>query len=399
MNNHTDETWMHAALALAQRGEGQVEPNPMVGCVLVKDDQLIGAGWHERFGGPHAEVKAITSANFSSTNHSTVGATAYVTLEPCSHQGKTPPCSKALIAAGVARVVVAHPDPNPAVAGEGIRQLKSAGIEVELGTGQQGAAKILAPYLKRLDTGLPWIIAKWAMTLDGKIATASGDSQWISNEKSRELVHQLRSRIDGIMVGINTAIADDPRLTARPQQPWRSLSACRLDLAAISNLNIINEQTARSPRVPLRIVLDSTARLNLQSQLVRTAADFPTLVAVGPTAVAADLARLTDAGCEIWQSKNTSANDRLKELLLELGSRGLTNILVEGGGQLLGSLHDLDQVDEIHTFIGPKLIGGADSLNPLAGVGQPLMKNATQFQLQSVQQIDDDVYIIGRRSN
>jgi diaminohydroxyphosphoribosylaminopyrimidine deaminase/5-amino-6-(5-phosphoribosylamino)uracil reductase len=236
------------------------------------------------------------------------------------------------------------------------------------------------------------------MTLDGKIATASGDSQWISNEKSRELVHQLRSRVDGIMVGVNTALADDPLLTARPRQPWRAPPADVLNDETFGSLNVVTQPTTWSPRVPLRIVLDSTARLNLQSQLVQTAGEFPTLVAVGPTAAAADLVRLKNAGCEIWQSKNTSADDRLNKLLLELGSRGLTNILVEGGGQLLGSLHDLDQIDEVHTFIGPKIIGGANSLSPLTGVGQLLMNDATQFQLQGVQQINDDVYIIGRRA-
>ncbi len=204
---------MDRALELAVQGQGFVEPNPMVGCVLVKDNQVIGEGWHQSFGQNHAEVNAILAAKTDPA-----GASVFVTLEPCSHQGKTPPCVQALIQARVSRVVVACPDPNPSVAGQGIEQLRNAGLQVDVGLRQDKASEILAPYLKRTVTGLPWIIAKWAMTLDGKIATSTGDSQWISNEKSRAVVHQLRGRVDAIIVGAKTAVADDPLLTSRPRE-------------------------------------------------------------------------------------------------------------------------------------------------------------------------------------
>ncbi|MED5287204.1 MAG: bifunctional diaminohydroxyphosphoribosylaminopyrimidine deaminase/5-amino-6-(5-phosphoribosylamino)uracil reductase RibD, partial [Planctomycetota bacterium] len=206
-----DENWMRKAIDLALRGQGQVEPNPMVGCVLVRDNQLVAEGWHQQYGGDHAEVDAIAKAAGSAR-----GATAYVTLEPCCHQGKTPPCIDALIQAGVARVVVAQVDPFEHVSGKGIAALQRAGILTEVGILEAEAKILNAPYLYRIRHGLPWVIAKWAMTLDGRIATRTGSSQWISNETSRQKVHQIRSRMDGIMVGIGTALADDPSLTPRP---------------------------------------------------------------------------------------------------------------------------------------------------------------------------------------
>lgn len=354
---------MAHALDLASRGEGFVEPNPMVGCVLVKDGQQIGAGWHEKFGEPHAEVMAI-----SSSTTDTSGATAFVTLEPCSHDGKTPPCCQAVIDANIARVVIAHDDPNPKVSGEGIRRLQAAGIQVEVGLMQEPAAKIMAPYLKRIKTGLPWIIGKWAMTLDGKIATSTGDSKWISNEKSRALVHRIRGRVDAIMVGSGTALADDPLLTARPAGPRRAT----------------------------RIVMDSTANLPLNSQLCQTANNFPTLVAVGPDANSEKIAQLRDTGCEVWCGESEDPNDRLIELLRELPERDMTNVLIEGGSRLLGSLNDLNLMDEVHIFLGPKLIGGNSQFSPISGIGQDLIANTKQLKIELVRKLEDDVYIIGR---
>lgn len=356
--------WMQQAIELAKLGQGQVEPNPMVGCVLVKDNQLIGEGYHQKFGGPHAEVNAILSAA-----ESVAGATAFVTLEPCSHHGKTGPCVEALIAAKIARVMVAHSDPNPLVAGRGIAALVNAGIKVQLGLLNEAAAEVLAPYLKRIERGLPWIIGKWAMTWDGKIATASGDSQWISNERSRAVVHQLRGRVDAVMVGARTASADDPLLTARPS----------------------------GPRIATRIVVDSLARLSVNSKLVQTARDFPTLLAVGPAASVERCSALEKLGCEIWQSDSMDSNERLLTLLHWLSERGMTNVLVEGGGQLLGSLNDLNQIDETHVFMGPKILGGANSLTPVGGVGVGLMSKATKIGLAHVEQFENDVYLIGRR--
>ncbi len=335
----------------------------MVGCVLVKNGQIIGEGWHERFGDPHAEAMALNSASAE-----TSGATAYVTLEPCSHHGKTPPCCQALIDAKIARVVVAHLDPNSQVSGNGGRRLQDSGLQVEVGLLQDQAAKILAPYLKRVQTGLPWIVAKWAMTLDGKIATSTGDSQWISNEKSRAIGHRLRGRVDAIIVGSGTALADDPMLTARPS----------------------------GPRQATRIVLDSKASLPTDSKLCQSAPDFPTLVAVGPAADPEKVGRLGEAGCEVWHGQSEDANERLTELLRELARREMTNVLVEGGTGLLGSLNDLNQIDEVHVFLGPKLVGGSSPFSPIGGAGQSLIDDSKRIAIELVRQLDEDVYIVGR---
>src|SRR5579871_1062456 len=236
-----DPLFMSRALELARRGQGFVEPNPMVGCVLATDEGVVGEGWHRRFGGAHAEVEALTVAGSRAR-----GATAYLTLEPCSHFGKTPPCAPALIEAGVRRVVVAMEDPFPEVAGKGLALLRSTGVDVEVGLMRDEAAWLNAPYLRRVVDRRPWIIAKWAMTLDGKIATRTGDSQWISGRPSREIVHQLRARVDAVIVGRGTAERDDPLLTARP---------------ADGNV----------ARVATRIVVDGGAKLSSTSQLVQTA--------------------------------------------------------------------------------------------------------------------------------
>jgi diaminohydroxyphosphoribosylaminopyrimidine deaminase/5-amino-6-(5-phosphoribosylamino)uracil reductase len=372
----TDDDWMQRALELAARGQGRVEPNPMVGCVLVQDNRLLSEGWHEFFGGAHAEVNAIRNAQGS-----VAGCTAYVTLEPCSHFGKTPPCADALIEAAVRRVVIAQPDPNPLVAGKGIERLKSAGIEVDVDVCQNPAADLLAPYLKRTTLQLPWIIAKWAMTWDGKIATASGDSQWISNEQSRSVVHQIRGRVDGIMVGINTVLKDDPLLTARPA----------------------------GVRQATRIVLDSQARTPIESQICRTANEFRTLIAVGPDAEVAKIERLRSTGCEVWQAETDgpatglskqahshSANARLMSLLSELSRRRMTNVLVEGGSELLGSLFDLRQIDEVHLFLGGKMLGGREALTPMGGTGLPKMLESQSLTIRSLTQFENDVYLVGR---
>src|SRR5687768_16016216 len=293
---------MSRALALALRGEGHVEPNPMVGCVLVRDGQIVGEGFHERFGGPHAEVNALAAAGDQSR-----GATAYVTLEPCCHHGKTPPCTRALLAAGVKRVVVAVEDPFPQVRGSGIKELREAGIKCEVGVQAEEAEWVLAPYRKLIAIGRPWVIAKWAMTLDGKLATRSGDSKWISGEASRQLVHELRGRVDAIVVGRGTAEQDDPLLTARPT----------------------------GPRVATRIVLDRRATLASSSKLVQTTGDAPVLVVVGQAASEEDQARLRAAGCEVVL---LGPHESLDELLCELGKRRMTNVLVEGGATVLGAL-------------------------------------------------------------
>ncbi len=340
---------MRRAVELAARGQGFVEPNPMVGCVVAQGAEIIGEGFHRRFGGPHAEVEALEMAG-----RRAAGATLYVTLEPCCHQGKTPPCTGAVLASGVRRVVVALRDPFPQVQGGGIAELAAAGLAVEVGLMEAEVRRLNAPYLKLVETGRPWTIAKWAMTLDGKIATRTGQSkvagtrrvpdedvvgtrrvpdedvvgtrrvpdphtacagyipEYISNPQSRAIVHKLRGRVDAIIVGRGTAVRDDPLLTARPP----------------------------GPRTAVRIVLDTHATLSSRSQLVRTAREVPVLVAVGEESSAAERSRLCDAGCEVFPCPGETHAARLDALLAELGRRRWTNVLVEGGSRVLGSLLD-----------------------------------------------------------
>jgi diaminohydroxyphosphoribosylaminopyrimidine deaminase / 5-amino-6-(5-phosphoribosylamino)uracil reductase len=360
-----DSLHMARALELARRGEGLVEPNPMVGCVIADNGGVIGEGWHRRFGFPHAEIEALTVAGPRAR-----GATAYVTLEPCCHFGKTPPCTQALIAAGIHRVVAALADPFPQVSGQGFSELAAAGIEVEIGLMESEARRLHAPYLKRVTTGRPWIIAKWAMTLDGKLATRSGDSRWISGPESREIVHQLRGRVDAILIGRGTALADDPLLTARPP----------------------------GPRTATRIVLDSRAALDSTSQLVRTARDTPLLIATGPEATDSDRARLAAAGCEVFVCDAPDHQARLGQLLDELGRRQMTNVLVEGGSRLLGSLFDARGIDEVHVFIAPKLCGGRAAPTPFAGDGVEHMAEALMLEDPQVKYVGPDLYLNGRLS-
>lgn len=329
---------MRRALDLAQRGLGHVEPNPAVGAVVAAAGRIVGEGWHARFGGPHAEVGALAEAGPAAR-----GATLYVTLEPCCHHGKTPPCTDAIIAAGVGRVVVAAGDPHPAVAGGGLARLRAAGIAVEVGLLGAEARRLTAPFRKLVATGRPWVIAKWATSLDGRLAGPPGADRWLSSEASRRLVHALRGRVDAIVVGIGTALADDPLLTVRP------------DGAAPAD---------EPPRRPLRVVLDRAARLPPTSRLVQTAGEVPVLVAVGPDAPADRVAALRAAGCDVFVSTAATRADRFDALLLELGARRLTNVLVEGGAAVLDECFRAGAVDEAWVFVAPAVLGTAAASLP-----------------------------------
>jgi diaminohydroxyphosphoribosylaminopyrimidine deaminase/5-amino-6-(5-phosphoribosylamino)uracil reductase len=337
----------------------------MVGCVIVKAGHVLAEGQHRQFGGPHAEVDALQQLPSPDAAR---GATIYVSLEPCCHHGKTPPCSDALIAAQPARIVVAMRDPFPKVAGGGIQQLQAAGIAVEVGLLEAEARALNAPYLMLVEQQRPWTIAKWAMTLDGKIATSAGDSQWISGEASRAVVHQLRGRMDAIVVGRGTAERDDPLLTARPA----------------------------GPRNAARVVLDSTASIPLNSKLVRTARETPTVIAVGPQADPAHLTALEAGGCQVWRDRSNDRLTRLANLWRKFGELRYTNVLVEGGGQLLGALRDAQLIDEVHVFIAPKIIGGVEAPGPIGGVGVDRIGTALQLDAPAIERIGDDVYVSGR---
>ena len=358
----SDADYMSRALELAERGRGHVEPNPLVGAVMVRDGAIVGEGWHRRYGEAHAEVNALAAAGDAAR-----AATLFVTLEPCCHHGKTPPCTDAVLRAGVRRVVAAMADPFLQVAGKGIEVLRAAGLEVVLGVGEAAARRLNAPYLKLLATGRPYVIAKWAMTMDGKIATRSGDSKWISNEASRRLVHELRGRVDAILIGVGTVRADDPLLTARPP----------------------------GPRTATRIVLDSRGRLPRTCQLLGTARETPTLIAVTPAVENAD--ELTALGCEVLCVPEKDGRPEVNALLTELGGRRMTNVLVEGGASVLGSFLDAGAIDEVQVFVAPKLVGGAGALAPVGGLGVERMADALPLSEWRVKMIEGDVLLHGRR--
>jgi diaminohydroxyphosphoribosylaminopyrimidine deaminase/5-amino-6-(5-phosphoribosylamino)uracil reductase len=344
---------MRHALALAARGRGSVEPNPMVGAmVLDPAGRFVGEGWHQKFGGPHAEVFALAQAGERAR-----GGTLVVTLEPCCHQGKTPPCTDAVLKAGVARVAVAMADPFPKVAGGGLSILRGAGLDVNVGLCEADAVALNAPYLKLLRTGRPWVHAKWAMTLDGKIATRAGDSRWISGEESRRRVHELRGRMDAVLVGRGTLVADDPLLTARPP----------------------------GPRTPARVVVSASGELPPRCRLLDTAAEAPV---IAYTAHPDKLAAWAAAGAEVV------AAETLDAVLADLGRRRFTNVLVEGGGGLLGSVLDARAADEFHVFVAPKLVGGAGP-SPVGGAGVAKMADALQLDRARFVPSGEDIYIHG----
>lgn len=357
-----DEKFMRMALKLAERGRGWVEPNPVVGCVLVKGGRVVGRGYHRKFGGPHAEVEAIRAA--AGAAH---GSTAYVTLEPCCHFGKTGPCTRALIAAGVAGVVVACKDPFEPVAGRGLAELRRAGLKVELGMCGDDAKRLNAPFFKGVHDGLPYVIAKWAATMDGAIATASGDSKWISNEVSRGVVHELRARVDAVIVGIGTVLADDPRLTARG---------------------------VKLKRVARRVVIDPQLKLPLDSQLIKSLRVAPLTVATGLGARPAKAAKLAAMGVDVMVFGSGPGAFSARDILRHLYKRhAATNVLVEGGGGTLGHFFERDCVDEVWVFTGPRVLGDPAAVRPLV-FPNPAKKisKAPTYKLIEARALGDDVW-------
>lgn len=372
MRFESDEAVMRRALELARRGVGWVEPNPPVGAVIVDAERRpVAEGYHKQFGGPHAEIHALRAAGDRAA-----GATLFLTLEPCCHHGKTGPCTEAILSAGIARVVVGTEDPNPRVCGKGVRRLREAGIAVDVGILQEACRQLIAPFAKVVTTGLPWVHAKWAMTLDGFLAAATGHSQWISNPASREIVHRLRGRMDAILVGAETAAVDDPLLTARPP----------------------------GPRKAARVVVSRSARLSFDSQLVKTAAEVPVLVTRCGEPSVDSVARLQDAGVEFLDipaaptprhcEPDVAESVDLVELLREFGRRGMTNVLVEGGGRLLGGFWNAGLIDEVHLFVAPKILGG-DGLSPLRGSGKDMIPEAADLEGITVENRKGDAYIHG----
>ena len=357
-----DEQMMARAISLARNGLGRTSPNPLVGAVIVRDGRIVAEGWHRKAGTPHAEIHALNMAGELAR-----GATVYVSLEPCAHYGRTGPCARALVEAGVSRVVVAMTDPNPKVAGKGIAILQEAGIEVTTGVLEQEARQLNEVFLKWMTTGLPFVALKTAMTLDGKIATAAGQSQWITNEASRYETHRLRDIYDGILVGINTALADNPSLTTR-----------------------LKEYQGRNP---VRIVVDSRARLPLTAKLVTDGA-ARTIVAVTEQASAERVEALRSAGVEIIVAGSSNHVD-MQSLMEQLGAMKISSVLVEGGGSVNFSLLQAGLVDRVYAFIAPKLVGGRDALTPVEGEGFQELDRAVELENIQLRQLGSDVLLTG----
>ncbi len=355
-----DRAYMQEAIALAERGRGHTAPNPMVGCVLVKDGRTIGRGYHHRYGDLHAERDALAACTEDPT-----GATMYVTLEPCCHHGKQPPCTDAILAAGIARVVVGATDPNPLVGGKGIALLRSGGVAVEAGLLEEKIREQNRIFLKYITQRRPWVSLKVAMTLDGKIATASGDARWVTSEAAREYVQQLRGQRCGICVGAGTVRLDDPMLTCR----------------------------AEGYRNPVRILPDSVASLSPDSRIARSAADIRTLVAHTDAAPAGRLERLRACGVELLPCAARDGRVDLPDMLSRLGALGIDSILLEGGEALNGSFVAQGLVDEYFIFIAPKILGGDDAKTAVGGSGFAKMADAQKLDIRSVEQIGPDLLI------
>ena len=356
-----DEDYMQEALHLARKAAGRTSPNPLVGAVIVKDGRIVGDGWHRKAGTPHAEVHALRMAGELAR-----GATLYVTLEPCAHYGRTGPCAKAVAEAGIKKVVMAMKDPNPLVAGKGIRILEDAGIEVVTGVCEAEAMELNEVFLKWMMKKLPFVVLKTAMTLDGKIASATGQSQWITNEASRLRGHELRDLYDGILVGIGTVLSDDPSLTTR-----------------------LPDGNGRNP---VRIVVDSKARTPLTARLV-TDGQAKTLIAVAEAAPQERVAALTAAGAEVV-CVNAGEQVNLYRLMKLLAEREICSVFVEGGGTVNFSLLQAGLVDKVYTFIAPKLLGGRTALTPVEGEGFNLME-AVRLERVQTELLDGDILLTG----
>ncbi|MGD1000737.1 MAG: bifunctional diaminohydroxyphosphoribosylaminopyrimidine deaminase/5-amino-6-(5-phosphoribosylamino)uracil reductase RibD [Candidatus Brocadiia bacterium] len=356
-----DVRWMRRALELAAQGRGRAEPNPPVGAVIVRRGKLVGEGFHERFGGPHAEIRAMDAAAGACR-----GATLYVTLEPCTGLSKkTPPCCDAVLKAGFRRVVIGAGDPTQQSA---VPRLEAAGIAVVTGVLEKECLRMIAPFLKLRARGMPYVIAKWAMTADGKIATVTGESRWISSDASRDLVHRWRNQADAVLVGIGTVLRDDPLLTCRPFE------------FAQGGPEQLSKDRVTEARNPLRIVLDAEARIPLTSRLVATAREAPLLIACLASVPPARRRRLTGAGCRVLPLRGARGRVDAEQLLRALGAERITNLMVEGGAGVLADFFDHRLVDEVRIFIAPKLFGGAAAPGPIGGKGIPSPADAMKLR-------------------
>jgi len=358
----SDQEFMRRALELAALGRGKTSPNPLVGAVVVKDGVIVGEGYHKKAGTPHAEVIALQEAGARAK-----GADLYVNLEPCCHYGRTPPCTKAIIEAGVKRVVVACEDPNPLVAGKGIEILRQAGIAVEVGVLEEEARRLNEVFFKFITTRRPFVTLKVAMSLDGKIATFTGDSKWITGEQARRYAHQMRAEHDAVMVGIGTVLADDPLLTVRlpgeSKQPWR-------------------------------VIVDSRLRIPLESRIALTSDKFPTIVATVQHQGSRERKKLLEErGIEVWELPADHGRVDLDALLEELGRKEITSVLLEGGAMLNASALEAGVVDKFVIFVAPKIIGGSRAPGPIGGPGVERIEDAWLVSDLEFSRVGEDLMI------
>ncbi len=358
------ESFMQRALRLAARARGRTSPNPMVGAVLVKDGRIVGEGFHARAGEPHAEIVALRQAGEAAR-----GATLYVTLEPCCHYGRTPPCTQALIAAGVAEVHMAMLDPNPRVAGRGRAELEAAGIRTFVGELEAEARALNEVFVHWITTRRPFVIAKFAMSLDGKIATRTGDARWITGPAAREWTHRLRDQVDAILVGVNTVIADDPQLTTR------------LDKDDVHH--------------PLRVIVDSRGRIPPTARVLDPELPGRTVVATTEAMSAEQRRILSDRGVEVWTLPAEDGRVDLSALLDRLGRDEITSLLVEGGGTVLGTFFAKGLVNKVVAFIAPLIIGGREAPTPVDGLGADRLAQAQRLKWDRIERLGADVLLIG----
>jgi diaminohydroxyphosphoribosylaminopyrimidine deaminase / 5-amino-6-(5-phosphoribosylamino)uracil reductase len=364
-----EASYLRRALELAEGGRGRVSPNPLVGAVLVRDDSVIGEGFHAELGGLHAERAAIDECRARGVDPA--GSTIYLTLEPCAHTGRQPPCTEAILEAGISRVVYASEDPTDKASGRGPGMLRDGGIEVELANGPEAAAARLLnqPFRKRARTGRPLVTYKAAMSLDGRVASPTGDSRWISSVESRELVHRWRAECDAVAVGIGTALADDPLLTARLEGDARQ---------------------------PTRVVFDSGARLPLTSALVTSIDQAPLIVICAPEAASARRDGLERAGAEVIVATGRNDEARLEAALDELGRHEIQDLLVEGGPTFAGALFDAGEIDQVRLFIAPVFIGAAEARAALEGTGAMRIADGVRPLATSFEQIGEDMLVRAR---
>jgi diaminohydroxyphosphoribosylaminopyrimidine deaminase / 5-amino-6-(5-phosphoribosylamino)uracil reductase len=369
--SETDKAHLARAIELARNGADAVRPNPVVGAVVGRDGRVLGEGWHEAYGGAHAEVNAIEACGLEDLSD----ATLYVSLEPCCHEGKTPPCTDAILQAGLRRVVVGSDDPTEKACGRGLGMLRDEGVDVIVADGElaERARLLNQAFRKHARTGRPWVLFKSAMTLDGKVATRTGDSKWISGERSRDLAHRWRASVDAVIVGIGTALADDPQLTARPDGPPAELS-----------------------RQPRRVVFDTLARLPPSSQLVAAAAEVPLTVVVSRAAARADTDALEAAGAQVLVATGENEPARVRSALDQLGALGVASALLEGGPHLAGAFLDADEIDETRLFLAPLLLGGSSARDPLEGQGVERISEALHALTFDCERIGEDLLISAR---